>query len=161
MASQGPNNCTSSSVNGSGISWSLISNIEGNSGFTTAFQSFGNSGSSEALIGTVFGLSIPGGATIQGITASFNRRVSSVVSFFCNTNYVQLYKAGNPVGSLKNSSTSWTTTTTPESYGSATDLWGTTWTPSDINNSGFGFAIAATLNFAFLCSESAGRAGNS
>jgi hypothetical protein len=29
-------------------------------------------------------------------------------------------------------------------YGSSTDLWGTTWTPADINAAGFGAALAVT-----------------
>jgi hypothetical protein len=39
--------------------------------------------------------------------------------------------------------TAWPETDAYQSYGGAADLWGTTWTPADINNSGFGAAVSA------------------
>ena len=42
-----------------------------------------------------------------------------------------------------NKTTRWPSSDTYFSYGGATDLWSETWTPSDINSSNFGVAIAA------------------
>ena len=36
---------------------------------------------------------------------------------------------------------SWSVTNAYVSYGGSADLWGETWTPADINNSNFGFAL--------------------
>lgn len=55
---------------------------------------------------------------------------------------VQLLKAGSPVGSNKASSTGWSTSKTTVGYGSSSDLWGTTWTPADLNASNFGVRFA-------------------
>ena len=56
---------------------------------------------------------------------------------------VQLLKAGSLVGSNKASSTGWSTSKTTVGYGSSSDLWGTTWTPADLNASNFGLRFAA------------------
>ena len=56
---------------------------------------------------------------------------------------VQLLKAGSPVGSNKASATTWPTTIGTVNYGSSSDLWGTTWTPADLNASNFGVRFAA------------------
>jgi hypothetical protein len=50
------------------------------------------------------------------------------------------------VGDNKASGTTWATsdTDTYESYGGASDQWGEAWNLSDIQNAGFGVAIAAT-----------------
>ena len=56
---------------------------------------------------------------------------------------VQLLKAGSPVGSNKASSSTWGTSSSTVSYGSSSDLWGTTWTAADLNASSFGLRFAA------------------
>jgi hypothetical protein len=54
---------------------------------------------------------------------------------------VKLIKAGTAVGSNHASGT-WTPSVLETfNYGSTSDLWGTTWTPADINNSGFGIEL--------------------
>jgi hypothetical protein len=56
---------------------------------------------------------------------------------------VQLLKAGTPVGTNKATASIWSTTSTTVTYGSASDLWGTTWLPADLNASNFGLRFAA------------------
>ena len=56
---------------------------------------------------------------------------------------VQLLKAGAPVGSNKAVATNWGFTNSTVTYGSSADLWGTTWTPADVNASNFGLRFAA------------------
>lgn len=60
-------------------------------------------------------------------------------------NSVFLLKANVPAGENKApTAISWPTTDTYVSYGNSTDLWGTNWNLSDINNAGFGVALSAS-----------------
>jgi Tfp pilus assembly protein PilX len=56
---------------------------------------------------------------------------------------VQLLQAGAPVGTNKASATAWGTSIGTVNYGSAADLWGTTWTVAQVNASNFGLRFAA------------------
>ena len=56
---------------------------------------------------------------------------------------VQLLKAGTPVGTNKATASNWSTTSSTVTYGSTSDLWGTTWLPADLNASNFGLRFAA------------------
>lgn len=92
-----------------------------------------------------FGFSIPTDATINGIVVEFERYTdgSDVID-----NIIRLVKGGSVVGDNKSAGASWTTGTDPDSYesfGGAADLWGTSWTPSDINGTTFGVVISATI----------------
>jgi hypothetical protein len=49
-------------------------------------------------------------------------------------------KAVTPANSLPNA---WPDTDTYQMYGGSSDLWGTTWTPADINSPDFGFSFQA------------------
>lgn len=104
---------------------------------------------SNYLQGTNYSFDIPAEAVITGIEVVINR-MSSGSSPSIYDNVVSLVKAGeNPgesvlVGDNKASTDQWTKTAfTNATYGSPTDLWGTTWTPSEINDPGFGVALAA------------------
>ena len=89
-----------------------------------------------------YGFNIPLDMTIMGIEVSINRNID-----FHNANIidnvVSLLKDGTIIGENKAMTTTWPTTFTLATYGGATDLWGTTWLPADINASGFGLALAA------------------
>ncbi len=51
---------------------------------------------------------------------------------------------GGTIGSTdKGSATNWPTSDASVNYGGAADLWGESWSYSDINDSGFGAALAA------------------
>ena len=55
-----------------------------------------------------------------------------------------LLKAGSPVGTdHAATATNWGTTDATVTYGTSTDLWGTTWTPAQINASNFGLRFRA------------------
>lgn len=58
-------------------------------------------------------------------------------------NLVKLVKAGSVAGNSKASATHWGVTDEWVSYGGAQDLWGTTLSPSDVNNASFGAALSA------------------
>lgn len=60
---------------------------------------------------------------------------------------IRLCKAGSPVGDEKaDTVTAWPLLDTVRVYGGTGDLWGTTWTPAEINASGFGAAVAARVD---------------
>ncbi len=125
-------------VNGPGTqAWS-------NPGYITApdasyaTATMGAGGVSEYLQGTSFGFTIPLNATINGITVSIMRKDSGPI----RDEEVRLLKAGSPVGSNRASSTNWPTSMALATYGSASDLWGTTWTPAEINAGSFGVALS-------------------
>ena len=125
------------SVGNSGVAWNNPGNCATNDNvYSTLFVT--NSGNtSNYLKVTNFGFSIPSNATIVGISVAVSR-FSDGNNITDNT--VKLIKAGSYVGNVTSTAT-WPTTETTITYGSSTNLWGQSWTPSDINNSSFGFAL--------------------
>jgi hypothetical protein len=98
------------------------------------------------LMATGLGFSIPSGATIHGIEATVRRnaaRASAVID-----NRVRLVKAGTVQTPDHSSPNPWPAggpgAPVATTYGASNDLWGAAWTPADINDPGFGIAIAAT-----------------
>lgn len=100
-----------------------------------------------------FGFNIPTGATIVGIVASIAKQGVANNSSAYEIDYsVKLTLAGTPSGVDHASATHWPQTIGGApisdgsqyiSYGSSSDTWGLSLMPSDINNSGFGIALAA------------------
>ncbi len=95
--------------------------------------------SSNPLDLTNFALNLPAGSTVLGILVEPKAGYSGA-----HTMAGQLLKAGAPVGTAQN----WTpvsapdcTFTTFQSLGGTSDLWGTTWTVSEINATGFGVRL--------------------
>jgi len=102
-------------------------------------------GTSKGINLTNFGFSIPSSATIVGVEATLtysNNNSASVTSAFKDT-IVRLVKGGVEVGN--NYGTIYSTTPSTcfplFTYGSNTDLWGTTLTPADVNAANFGFVL--------------------
>lgn len=89
-----------------------------------------------------FGFDIPAMATIDGIVCSIQRKASAG-STIRDYSVVLLKNGTVPGGSddKKDSVTYWGTLNSYANYGSAADLWNTTWTPADINSSTSGFAV--------------------
>lgn len=140
----GPNYPTAgvdSSATGT-ITWSNTSYITADdANYTTA--SLKKSEISHYLKGRNFGFSIPTGSTINGITVSCYR--SSSGTYFMQDNVVKLIKAGEIVGSNYAQGLSYWQNGTWETatYGGTSNLWGTTWTAEDINNTNFGVVVSA------------------
>jgi len=87
-----------------------------------------------------FGFSIPGDATINGITVQIERRGSRTD---VRDNSVKIVKAGSASGTEKKVYTSWPGSDAYQTYGGSTDKWGLTWTPAQINATNFGVGISA------------------
>lgn len=94
------------------------------------------------LKATNFGFSIPSDAIIEGIVVGIERRCIYSNSALDAT--VKLVKNNVIVGTNNASSAYWPSSSTVASYGSSSDLWGETWTYSDINSSNFGVVTSAS-----------------
>jgi hypothetical protein len=149
MASQGPNSGTTAlndTTEGT-LSWSSpLSCLVGGGGSATATKiDTGGplSAITHLLKPTGFGFSIPAEAVIDGILLEVYRFASG--SGEAGDNTVKLVKAGVPVGSDLAFAGSYPSSGSYWSYGGASNLWGTTWTPAQINAANFGAAIGASL----------------
>lgn len=128
---QGPNFATTL---GTLRQWSSSGSATGPN--NNACASEGTTGDSIDLTG--FGFSIPAAATVNGIIVepkfAGSRRGTRVTA--------QLLKAGAPAGTGKSttrpSGATACSTSAFLTLGSSTDLWGTPWTPEDINAANFG-----------------------
>ncbi len=96
------------------------------------------------LTATNFGFAIPAGATINGLTVEVDRKRTGAGNL--QDSAVRIIKGGSIGATNKASASTWPTTEATATYGSASDLWGDTWTADDINSSNFGMAIATVFN---------------
>lgn len=89
-----------------------------------------------------YGFSIPTGATINGIEVDAQQTYAAGSG--CRGDAVTtdaiLLKGGTPTGDNKATGGNVSNAT----YGGAADLWGTTWTPSEINATNFGMVVSYT-----------------
>jgi hypothetical protein len=94
-----------------------------------------------------FGFSVPSGATICGIEVTLERRGQGIIiGSSIVDNIIKLAKNGSPVGSNYASGAAWTTSDGSTTYGGSSDLWGSSWTPLDINAAGFGCLFSAQMS---------------
>ena len=79
---------------------------------------------------------------VSGDTATFT---NGFTYFDVEDNSVKLVKAGSVAGDDKASAEQWPPADAVKVDGGATDLWGTTLTPEDVNDADFGVAISADV----------------
>ncbi len=147
-ATSGPNSVgTGANVSypGSNYSWSSVSNIQ-SSNNSRATSTITNSGqNTDYLQATNFGFNIPVGSTIDGIQVYVERSAQCVSS--CSSEVrdarIRIIKGGLVQSTDKATGTNWPSSDGVATYGGVADLWGTTWSVSDINASNFGVAISA------------------
>lgn len=132
---------TTATVNGTGISgqWANPANIFADDGNNATAAFLAPPNFTDELNGATFGMGIPSNAIIDGIKLEMQVPSSNRWSTFNSS--MKLKKAGVIVGddkmlSATSSGDVWT-------FGGATDLWGTTWTPAQLNASNFGFGFYA------------------
>jgi len=117
--------------------------------FTMADFSSGTDDFTYRLQASNFGFSIPNGSTIDGIKLEWKASDVNDLNFLQNFFQV-LEKNGAPgIGYTAdggNENSALTNTLVFYSAGGATDKWGTTWTTSDINGSGFLASITVSNN---------------
>ena len=143
----GPLNAgTGSNVAGVGtIAWGNPGNaISNGGGYATANLTGPGTKSSQYLRTTNYGFSIPGTASIVGITLTISRLENTGPGASTNVRDigVSLLKAGAIVGNnFANTTLDWPTAITSASYGGSSNLWGAAWLPSDINAPTFGASL--------------------
>jgi len=121
------------------ISWNNTDYARVSDDNYAATSSMATNGKTHYLKATNFGFTVPANATILGIKVEAEKRRTTTAFIDIAARIVK----GGVIGTTdRSNASSWPATDAYVSYGSGTDLWGTTWTPSDINNSNFGFAIA-------------------
>ncbi len=139
MVTVGPSSPGSAaSVNtGAGAAWSNPTNCLSSNNSRTTVALTGTQ-RSDSLAATNFGFSLPSTASIDGIKVEVEANRPAGNS--CKSIAVLTKDGANAVGTEASPHTL-TTTDTYYTDGSASDLWGTTWTYSEINASTFGVFI--------------------
>lgn len=139
--SAGPNGPTVASLSGLGNTWANPNNIFSQDGVYAVTTLF-DGDASRNINGSTYGFAIPSTATITGIvlTAYVNKTGGPTTHLAIFG--LQLTKAGVATGTTRGTGTLPAGVST-YTFGSSVDLWGTTWTPADINNAGFGFTLRA------------------
>ena len=113
----------------SGIFAADDSNIEGAYFYSAATTKY--------IVGSNFGFSIPEGATIDGILVEILQKGNNTVE-----NSIKIVKGGTIQGDENSTEVSLPSTYTYVSYGGSDDLWGLSWSDTDINASTFGVGFA-------------------
>jgi hypothetical protein len=130
---------TSASSGAGSVSWSNPGNAQTtNSSYATAVLTTSNRTSQ--YLEQQGGFNIPAGATVTGIQVDVRR--SATVANVLRDEVAQLIKGGSLAGNNQTGGGSYNigTTDSTVTFGGAGNLWGTTWTPAQINAGTFGFA---------------------
>lgn len=123
-----------------GANWSNASGVQSTGG-AVATASGNTVFFTDILLTSGYGFSIPSTDIIEGIEVRVSRRRTSGNSV--TDNAVELTKDGGTSFTTSGYAKpdNWQTSFTDAFYGGPSELWGTTWTPAEINNSDFGFGI--------------------
>ena len=134
-----PSSCVNSTIAG-GTDWTNPGNAKVEDGITADETS----ATSNIDLCTGFNFSVPHHAVITGILVEFKR--DSDPGKLATDYSVRIYKNSVAVGTDKaNTTVDWAAgTLTWNQYGGIGDLWGTTWTSDDVNNSNFGAGLSGS-----------------
>lgn len=121
------------------ISWTNPGNAKASdSSYATASLKAGEE--THYLRLTEFGFGLPEGATVLGLVALFKRKDKWAAAL---DNYVYVIKAG-VIQTVENKAAGgWAALDEVKTYGSASDLWGVPWSPSDVNHKETGVVVSA------------------
>lgn len=162
MATVGPTFAgTGASFNDGGTTaWTNPTNAQGDTTATAATCAPGSSigNTSQRLRLSNFGLSVPTGATVLGITVEVEKQASANNRSKWGTNGCRLLKAGAEVGSDLAAGATWSNSKAFQTLGDAANLWGTTWTPAEVSASGFGVSLKTERTSASAVTDSVFRA---
>lgn len=95
------------------------------------------------LVATGFGLALPPGAEVAGITVRVRRRSRDGE---VRDLAVRLVRGGDIQSVDRASPTPWPTTYSEAVHGGASDTWGASWSAADVASPGFGVALSAQWN---------------
>lgn len=137
-----PSTVVDDSSGGGTVTWSNPANAETPNSIGSV-AAVTNGLTTHRLKATNFSFALANNTVIKGIEVLINAKVNSTATIAVQEFDVKLLKAGVPVSSNK---AQFTYNVNPGSFaiylhGSTSDLWGTTWNASDVNNSGFGVYI--------------------
>jgi hypothetical protein len=123
------------------FTWGTPANAQtSNNLYSTAALS-GNGDASHFLICTDYGFTIPAASTVQGIQVEWENKNSSGGTILDNAS--RIVKGGTIGTTDKSRAAAWQVADTFTPYGGNTDLWGLTWTETDVNATTFGAALSA------------------
>ncbi|NOU29800.1 MAG: hypothetical protein HOO96_17995 [Polyangiaceae bacterium] len=122
------------------VAWIGASNALALDGALAHTASMSGSVSSHWLRTSGYGATLPARSIVRGFVVQVTRKASFKDEI--GDQSIAMVKAGVP-GTGKVAQGSWGTTLDTITYGSPTELWGTTWTPADVNATDLGVAIAA------------------
>ncbi len=112
--------------------------------FTRATVELSGGEMSSLLLASGFGFRLPLDATVNGIVAEFYKSGGIFgQQKGASDERVSIVKGGNVGTSDRGTTNEWPVLGAYVAHGSSTDLWGETWTASQINADDFGVAIAA------------------
>jgi hypothetical protein len=119
-------------IAGAGADWANAGNITASDN-TYATASVVGGESTDPLKGYTFGLSVPSGATIDGIEVQIEVKTNTAATI----SSVNVGKDDSTLATEKSPGTSITGSDATYAYGGASDKWGLTWTAAEVNASTF------------------------
>ncbi len=127
--------------------WSNVNNIFAKDSSVSSTGGFNSNQGTAYVSGTGYGFSIPVRSTINGIQYTI-RQCNSNLSGFTQTNYYSLELGDALIGTVKNDQDQHlrSSCTTEHTLGGSSDMWGTSLTVAQVNNSTFGGAFAVYSN---------------
>jgi hypothetical protein len=142
---------------GGNLGWTNPTNVEGDTTSTAATVQLGTNGHiSQQLRCTNFGLSVPDGATIDGVLLSVELASANNSRQYEHT--IQLLKAGTASGDNLSTGAVINNSKSTRDYGGSTALWGTSLSRADVIDSGFGALIKVVRSSAQATTTSIYRA---
>jgi hypothetical protein len=126
--------------------WSNPDNAKTSNNSRAEFLSSFPPGTSYYLKATNFGLSVPAGATIDGIEVQVEK-LAELADDVSEENVKLIDELGTAVGDNKAKGGYWSTSEGYVTYGGSSDLWSNTWSETDVNDSDFGVAINVTAEY--------------
>ena len=148
MASQGPNYPSTATNDGSDtVTWSTPENTT-SSNNAYAYCTNLESAITKYLKLTNYGFTIPAGSTIDGILVTIEKWSGYASDLLCIKDHtLNIVKSNGSYGTTNKAltTTKWPTVETNVDYGGSSDLWGETWTASDINDVDFGIGLKALV----------------
>lgn len=132
-------------IAGSGATVDTDNSAWGNPSYITADDSTDSSATVGVIVGSPtdtlkgynFGLSVPGGATIDGVMVRAQLAYANTVSGTPTYSYANIGKDDSTLGTNKTPGYSLTTTMIDYDQGSSSDLWGLTLSAAEVNASTF------------------------
>lgn len=127
-------------------SWTNLSNLATNNNSSASvgilLAALGTA-NTRYISASTYNMTIPSDAVIDGIEVQVRRRAQGLgLGCSLTDNIVSIVKRNSVTGINKKLAAAWPTSYAYATYGSDTALWGTTWTPDDINDGGFGIALS-------------------